>query len=282
MLSFTDLLRKAGLAPESIRLLRHQTKSPSGRTPYLLWRNHQRNQPDLFAEYQSVQTIGNRAKLKAPLWASFVAPPTGGTLFAGIYAAERVGTVDPGWTDPLYGVPVADRTLVELDRYQTELRPHLADYIGRLWIEWGSGARTWVQRPDLQDKEIVELNRAFHEDPFPGYAHFRHNLSEIEGLPGSWASALMAARGVYLLVSARTREQYVGSATGAEGFLGRWRAYAVDGHGGNVGLKSAEPSDYEVSILEVSGSAASQAEIIAAEEIWKRKLKSREMGLNRN
>jgi hypothetical protein len=37
-----------------------------------------------------------------------------------------------------------------------------------------------------------------------------------------------------------------------------------------------------VSILEVSGSGASTDEIIAAEQLWKAKLQSREMGLNRN
>ncbi|MBS1166413.1 MAG: hypothetical protein H6R00_2438 [Proteobacteria bacterium] len=278
LLSFSDLLQKAGLVPGNVRLLRHQTKTPTGRTPYLLWRDHKVE----FAGYQSVQTADNRAKLAAPLWASFVAPPTGGTLFVGLYEAERIGTVDPSWTDPLYGMPVADLTQSKLDRYETTLTLHLDEYIGRLWIEWGSGARSWIQRPDHQDKAIVELTRAFHEDSFPGYARFRSKVSEIEGLPRTWISALQAARGVYLLVSAKTREQYVGSATGADGFFGRWQTYAEDGHGGNIGLKSSEPSDYEISILEVSGSAASQKEILDAEKIWKQKLKSREMGLNRN
>lgn len=278
LLSFNDLLRKADLVPGNVRLLRHQTRTPTGRTPYLLWRDHS----EVFEGYQSVQTIGNRAKLAAPLWASFVAPPTGGTLFVGLYSASCIGTVDPGWTDPLYDVPVVDQTRDKLDRYETTLTPHLVEYIGRLWIEWGSGTRSWIQRPDLQDKAIVELTRTFREDAFPGYAHFMSKVSEIPTLPSTWISALRAARGVYLLVSAKTREQYVGSATGADGFFGRWQTYAEDGHGGNIGLKSSEPSDYEISILEVSGSVASQEEILAAEGVWKQKLKSREMGLNRN
>ncbi|EZP66182.1 hypothetical protein BV97_05766 [Novosphingobium resinovorum] len=58
--------------------------------------------------------------------------------------------------------------------------------------------------------------------------------------------------------------------------------YAQDGHGGNLGLKSSEPGDYQVSILEVSGSAATVDEIRSIEQLWKRKLQSREMGLNRN
>ena len=53
------------------------------------------------------------------------------------------------------------------------------------------------------------------------------------------------------------------------------------GHGGNVGLKSRVPSDYQVAILEVAGSAATMGEILALEQRWMAKLQSREMGLNR-
>lgn len=122
----------------------------------------------------------------------------------------------------------------------------------------------------------------FREDAFPGYTHFIALVSEVETMPVGWIAALRAARGIYLLSSLKTREQYVGSATGDGGFHARWLNYAADGHGGNIGLKSSDPSDYQVSILEVSGSALSAAEIIAVEQLWKRKLQSREMGLNRN
>jgi len=64
--------------------------------------------------------------------------------------------------------------------------------------------------------------------------------------------------------------------------MGRWMQYVVTGHGGNVGLKSREPSDYQVSILEVAGSAATVEDILQMEILWKRKLQSQEMGLNRN
>ncbi|MCF3936173.1 GIY-YIG nuclease family protein [Acuticoccus sp. M5D2P5] len=275
---FTDLLCKAGIEPEHVRLLRHQTKTPMGRTPYLLWRD----QRGAFEEYQSVQTVGVRARLASPIWASFVVPPAGGTLFAGLYSAERIGPADPDWIDPLYGRPGAELTQDGLDLYQTRPMTALESYVGRLSIEWGKGARSWVQRADMQVKAIVELTKVFREDAFPGYTHFVTNVSEIQGLPLTWASALRVARGVYLLTSAKTREQHVGSATGEGGFFGRWANYAQDGHGGNLGLKSSEPSDYQISILEVAGSAATVEEIIAIEQLWKRKLQSREMGLNRN
>src|SRR5690606_36828391 len=105
---------------------------------------------------------------------------------------------------------------------------------------------------------------------------------DLESLPAAWASALGASRGIYLLTCPRTNEQYVGAAFGAEGFLGRWLGYVRTGHGGNIGLKSRDPSDYRVSILEVAGSAANVEDILAMEARWKAKLQSREMGLNRN
>lgn len=278
MLFFNDLLDKAGVNSKDVRLLRHQTKTSTGRTPYHLWRD----QSSAFEEYQSIQTASSRPKLAAPIWASFVAPLTGGTLFVGLYSVERAGTVDSTWIDPLFGVPGTNLTSDGLDRYRITRKTEIEEYIGRLWVDWGAGARSWIQRSDRQNKPIVELTRVFREDAFPGYTHFVTNISEIQGLPASWVSALSAVRGVYLLTSAKTREQYVGSATGEAGFYGRWINYVSDGNGGNIGLKSSDPNDYQVSILEVIGSAASYNEIIAIEQLWKRKLQSREMGLNRN
>lgn len=50
----------------------------------------------------------------------------------------------------------------------------------------------------------------------------------------------------------------------------------------DVRLKSRERSDYQVSILEVAGSAATADEILKMEMRWKAKLQTREMGLNGN
>jgi hypothetical protein len=73
-----------------------------------------------------------------------------------------------------------------------------------------------------------------------------------------------------------------GSATGEAGFWARWQDYIRTGHGGNVALKSRDPSDYQVSILEVAGTAATVDDILKMESRWKAKLQSGEMGLNRN
>jgi hypothetical protein len=71
-------------------------------------------------------------------------------------------------------------------------------------------------------------------------------------------------------------------ATGEAGFWQRWMEYKQTGHGGNVALKSRDPADYQVSILEVAGTAATDADIAGMETRWKLKLQSRDMGLNRN
>ena len=85
-----------------------------------------------------------------------------------------------------------------------------------------------------------------------------------------------------MLTCPKTKEQYVGSATGEKGFWGRWQDYLFSGHGGNIGLKSRDPSDYQVSILQVAGTAATQEDIQEMEGRWQTKLQSQEMGLNRN
>ncbi len=42
------------------------------------------------------------------------------------------------------------------------------------------------------------------------------------------------------------------------------------------------PIDYQVSILEVAGTSATTEDILQMEVLWKKKLQSMEMGLNRN
>ena len=100
-------------------------------------------------------------------------------------------------------------------------------------------------------------------------------------MPIGWKEALRATRGIYLLACPKTREHYVGKAAGEDGFLGRWRDYVSTGHGGNIGLRLRDPSDYHVSVLEVVGTN-DIGRIDELESLWKRKLLSRNMGLNRN
>ena len=93
---------------------------------------------------------------------------------------------------------------------------------------------------------------------------------------------LSAARGVYLLTCPATGRHYVGSATGVDGFWGRWSEYRRSGHGGNVGLFGVETAPFSVSILQVAGSGDTETDIITLEQIWKNKLASLAFGFNHN
>ena len=270
---FNSLLLDAGLSLGDVRLLRHKDqRATKGRTPYELWRDERLK----FEIYQSTQATGNRTNLKAPFWASFVGTPNGATLFAGLYAVKYLGVnqSDQPWPHA-EGVDLAGTC----DNYGLTLLPHIADLGGKLFIDWGPGMRKWIQRADNQNKQITELHPEFKEPDFPGYLNVIVTLSLIEGLPPEWIAALKNARGVYLLTCPKTKERYVGAAYGEDGFWGRWQQYAHDGHGGNVALKNREPSDFQVSIREVAGSALGEKEIINCEGRWKKKLLS-ELNLN--
>ncbi|WP_225040622.1 hypothetical protein WGT02_38665 (plasmid) [Rhizobium sp. T1470] len=170
-------------------------------------------------------------------------------MFVGLYAARLLGPLPADRQHPITGgiEPAGSCNVYEVDRL-----PSLSEYAGRLWIDWGDSYRSWIQRGDGKAKRLIELRRTLGDPPFPGFAAFIANLSDIESLPATWQAPLSATSGIYLLTCPRTREQYFGMASGVDGFIGRWREYFATGHGGNVGLKSRDPSDYQLSILKRS------------------------------
>lgn len=273
---FNTILRETGLSLKDIRLIRHKDKrAKRGLTPYELWRD---NRPQ-FENYQSVQSISNRAKLKAPYWAVFVVNLSDETMFAGIYKVNYRGLLEKDTPMPhMDGIDKAG----SCDSYDLTLQESLNDLIGKLFIDWGRGALAWVQYAVRNDKLITELRTEFKEPEFPGFLNFIQPLSKLDNMFKNWVAALKSSRGVYLLTCPKTKEQYVGSATGEEGFWGRWQDYVHTGHGGNIGLKSREQSDYQISILEVAGTSATTDDIHTMEGRWQTKLQSQEMGLNLN
>ncbi len=100
--------------------------------------------------------------------------------------------------------------------------------------------------------------------------------------------ALGEVAGVYLITDTETGDQYVGSAWGEGGILGRWMAYVRSGHGGNQRLRAAlGPSArrrhaLQFSILRPMPRSAPQRKVVAAEAAFKRKLGTRAHGLNAN
>ena len=278
LLRFDILLAEASIEPAEVRLLRHQTRLPDGRTPLELWRMDHEG----FERWQSYQLTAQRAWFAGKWWASFMGLHDGRTLFAGLY---EVGSPEPVTTS--FTLADTGQTIgagVD-DHYPITLSDRLSAYAGKLYIDWGGGAsgkRAWKQRADRGDKIITELHLEGDEAPYPGHMQLIAPVSHIAEAPPSWIVQLEAARGIYLLTCPRTGMLYVGSATGSRGFWGRWMNYEADGHGGNVALRTHERADWLVSILQVAGSADSLDTILAMENLWIAKLKSRMFGLNRN
>jgi len=273
---FNTILSEADLLLTDVRIIRHKDNRASrGRTPYELWRDNR----EQFELYQSTQNIRNRNKFAAPYWAVFIVNRNDETMFAGVYAAKYRGLLEQDTLKPhMDGIDQAG----SVDVYDLTLQEKLKDLIGKLFIDWGPGALAWIQYADRNNKPVTELRTAFQEPTFPGFLNFIEPLSKLKNMPKSWIAALQSSRGIYLLTCPKTKEQYVGSATGEEGFWGRWQNYMDTGHGGNLGLKSRDPSDYQVSILEVAGTSETIDDILKMEGRWQYKLQSREMGLNRN
>lgn len=274
MLTFNQILRAGGLDPAEVRLVRHTPRRDLHRVVFDAAIRGEAG----FRTYQEAQSSSQVvAQFRAAKHlAGFVVDPLNRqTVFMGIW--DRLGERPP--TDDGFGSPTRPDSVA----FETRLRSDFVDYRGRIIIEWGDGERAWVQRADSQDKPLVELRKEAVDPPFPGFMTFRRSLDQIMTAPVSWTEVLRNARGVYLLLHRARGDQYVGSASGDDGFLGRWTTYA-DGHGGNVGMKEmgAAAEAYDVAILEVVGTNATAQDIFEREEAWKVKLGTRVKGLNRN
>ena len=272
MIGFNVLLREEGVDPTEVKLARHQdTRWENRPTPYQLWLAADGR----LEQYQQIQR--RPAFQGARLLASFVATPFNETLFVGLYEIKGLATAPTGLIDPITDQDVGGFNLYDLAPSQK-----LAEYRGRLVVDWGLGYRSWVQLAARQDKPIIEVRRSAGDPPFPGFLDFRERLTELKSVPATWQAALSSVSGIYLLVHPESGKPYVGSAQGIGGFWGRWEQYVASGHGGNRRMQEIPAADYLVSVLEVASSSTSTALLLQMEERWKQKLRSRKFGLNGN
>ena len=164
----------------------------------------------------------------------------------------------------------------------------------RVIIEWGGATVKWHQGTK-HDKEVVAIEpRGQIRQPFRDYLDFTLTYPELKELYSNpdgnaeWRSRLSAVAGVYLILATTTGDQYVGSASGAEGIWGRWANYARDGAGENVLLNKlldrdpAYPAAFSYSILQVLPNTYARSEVLACERRYKDKLGCRAKGLNAN
>lgn len=168
----------------------------------------------------------------------------------------------------------------------------LSSLKGRLVVEWTKDTINWAKSGasaarfpvvEIADPEIVE---------FPGFDRvlltYDQLLAVIEDCRYTrWRTALGVVQGIYLIADSTNGKLYVGKADGRDRILGRWTAYARDGHGGNVELRELAERDpsyarnFKFSILRVFGPNAITSDVDEAEAHYKRALLSRRpFGMN--
>lgn len=177
-------------------------------------------------------------------------------------------------------------------RYELEPLPQFDAIKERLVVDWGSGTRSWVQT--LRPKSVIEVRPHGHVGEFPGYDDLIVSFDELRRIVSNpdanraWHGALRAVAGIYLIVDTQTGNQYVGSAYGEGGILGRWATYVRSPHGGNKKLRAllAEHPErhlsFQFTILRTLPKALTLREVIKVECLQKRRLGTRAFGLNSN
>lgn len=214
-------------------------------------------------------------------------------LFIGVYNVKCINNVD-GFPKHL-DVPYRGKAKVNSKyEYQLEKLSGFEELEGRLVINWQNIAQAWCMKIDTNEKEVVQLLPKGYVRDFPGYLEINLSFLELQKVINDptansiWHKMLSSVGGVYLIVDTYNGLQYVGSASGKEGILGRWKEYAKNGHGENILLRNiidSEPNrvhNFKFSILQTLPRTLTKNEVLLEESKYKHKLGSRAFGLNLN
>ena len=280
ILYFSDVLRKVGLDPAKVKLIRHALTDKGFKSCY---------DKNMVLEYTRQQKSGFSKNYD--YWCVFISGK--GTL-AKLFACYRVGNSVPDTPDAMpKDFPHPEWFQGENAYFDLEHIDFLKDYEGRLTIDWGNSARMWHQK-GTTGKPIVAI-QADEKKVFSGFENLILTYDELKNILenqeafDAWHTAMSAVNAVYLIADRKEGTQYVGSAYGKDGLWGRWAEYiATGGHGGNKKMHQAMTEnpqrchDLQFSVLQILSKSLSEDEIIKAETLWKNKLLTKEHGWNDN
>lgn len=241
---------------------------------------------DQFDFYQSIQ--------RQPVFqgcdqiVSFLGRPGIHAVFVGVYDVD--GVEEPCDRALPDGFPFPHMNTTNCYRYDLQMNDRFTDLRDRLVIDWGRGTRTWVQHYRNGVKPVVEVLPQGYVRRFPGFMDVVLSYDELVKIINNpvphrdWHRMLGSVAGVYLILDTKTGNQYVGSAYGARGLLGRWQTYANTVHGGNNQLQALveRPRDLQFAILQTLPLTLTAREVIEYEVLHKQKLGTRAHGLNGN
>jgi hypothetical protein len=280
MIGVLDLLRiKNWAATKRTRFVRHQDKR------FRLDELRRDGFFELYQQYQGAARFHN---------VDYVVSFYGGTqtraVFYGIYRVKgfvsaKKGRIAPECSDSQEWHDTASFF------YDLEPLDEFLDLRDRLVIDWGKGARSWVQL--AKNRPVLELREPGRSlPPFDDYLEFSLGYDQLQDLFGSpeahheWRAQLSAVAGIYLILAETTGALYVGSATGERGVWGRWEDYARSGHGGNAKLRKllaedkAYPAAFRFSLLQILPKSMARDLVLQREHLYMLKLGSKATGLN--
>lgn len=269
VLSFTDILKKAGLDPKRVKLFRHSMSSEQFKPCF---------EKNMIQEYTAVQSVGFGKDYD--YWAVFISDR--GTL-AKFYALYKVNGSQPSTKDVMpEGFPHEDWFDGKSEYFDLEPLDLLQEYEKRLIIDWGRGTLAWPQK-GTNEKPVIAISPD-ERRVFAGFENLILSYDELKEIIENkqvyeaWHTALASVNAIYLIVDRSTGRQYVGSAYGENGLLGRWIEYVRTQHGNNNRMKEllkADPNRYhqfQFSILQILQKNVTSDEVIALESLYKRKL----------
>ena len=279
ILYFSDVLRKVGFDPAKVKLIRHALTDKGFKSCY---------DKNMVLEYTRQQKSGFSKNYD--YWCVFISGK--GTL-AKLFACYRVGNSVPDTPDAMpKDFPHPEWFQGENAYFDLEHIDLLKDYEGRLMIDWGNSARMWHQK-GTTEKPIVAI-QADEKKVFSGFENLILTYDELKEIVENptiyeaWHTALSSVNAIYLIVDQETGKQYVGSAYGKDGLLGRWSCYVNSLHGNNKLMKElicAYPERYhhfQFSILQILPKTVTDDEVIQTESLYKKKLLTVPFGMNDN
>lgn len=286
-LELNTLLASVDIAPAEVIVVRHRPREPGFHRalPWLV-----ADRPDLFELYQAIQgDLATRTIRRATYLAAFIGLKPGTATFAGLFKVRGAA--------PISGVEfLALPGAHELMAYQLQgfagdsnMRLDLeplgiwADWVGRLVIDWTPPERSWIRRAERNRLGVraITLESEFAKS-MPSWDDIVLDWKDLAVLPTRWRHAFAEWRGIYFIFDMARGKGYVGSACGEENILGRWENYSRSGDGGNIRLRDSRPEDLRFSILELVAPATVPKVVQGVEAGWKRRLQTREFGLNAN
>lgn len=265
----SQVMRAEGLEPTEATLILHRP-TPLGLRRRLPWIAAER--PGEFDAYQNVHSRPAQATLRGrPVTLSFVTVAEGRLAFAGAFSVTVAGerSLREILADPHFGILRREREATRGPAREDEddeeaSRPEslrlvfrlgplaaMAALKGRLVIP-ASGTRAYVRLVESYNPNVLAIAEASLLTPsVPGWRDMVLRTDEVRDLPGAWAARLTDWQSIYLIVDESDGARYVGSASGAGGFLARWRQHvAREAEGITAKLRERDPSRFRFSILE--------------------------------